>query len=228
MNPYTHIADHGLWSKGVGMAPPGRLDPMTTHHRIEPGHRVATMGSCFAQHIARRLPALGLQHFVAEPAPLEMSERQAQDENYGVFSARYGNVYTVRQALQLFDRAFGDFHPVNDVWEHQHGFVDAFRPTITPRPLATAQEVRQSAQLHLRQAKRVFLESDWLVLTMGLTEAWVSRIDGAVYPLAPGVRGGAFTDEAYAFVNFGIDEVVEICGPCWPSSARSMTGCGSS
>ena len=207
MNPYAMLADYCTWSKAVALAAPGRLDPMTTHHRIELDHKVATMGSCFAQHLARHLPSLGLHHYVAELPPSGMNEQQANAESYRVFSARYGNVYTVRQALQLFDRAFGDFVPADDVWKYEDGYVDAFRPVISPHPLASVQEVRQSAKNHLEQVRRVFLDSDWLTFTLGLTEAWLSKTDGAVYPLAPGVHGGDFAEDSYAFANFSVEQV---------------------
>ena len=47
-----------------------------------------------------------------------------------------------------------------------------------------------------------------MVFTLGLTEAWRSRIDGAVYPLAPGVVAGTPDAERYEFVNFDVRDVV--------------------
>jgi hypothetical protein len=35
---------------------------------------------------------------------------------HGVFTARYGNIYTSQQLLQLLRRAFGRFTPKEDVW----------------------------------------------------------------------------------------------------------------
>jgi hypothetical protein len=50
-------------------------------------------------------------------------------------------------------------------------------------------------------------EMDVFVFTLGLTEGWRARFDGAVFPLAPGVAGGAPDPTEYEFVNFDIDEV---------------------
>ena len=36
----------------------------------------------------------------------------------------------------------------------------------------------------------------------------ISRLDGAVYPVAPGVAGGSFDPDRYAFANFGVGEVL--------------------
>jgi hypothetical protein len=43
---------------------------------------------------------------------------------------------------------------------------------------------------------------------LGLTEAWLSTTDGAVYPIAPGVAGGSFDPQRYVFHNFSYSEVV--------------------
>jgi hypothetical protein len=144
---------------------------------------------------------------VPECAPTDWSRERANAHQYGIFSARYGNVYTVRQAVQLLDRAFGNFAPAEDVWEHVKGFVDAFRPQIDPEPLPTPDAVREAGAKHLAEVRRVFIESRYLVFTLGLTEAWRSRRDGAVYPIAPGVAGGNFDPKRHEFANFTASEV---------------------
>lgn len=174
---------------------------------IGPSDRVVTMGSCFAQHLARNLARLGLNYHIAEPPPAGMAEDEARRRNYGVFSARYGNVYTVRQALQLFDRALGRFTPEDDVWEADGGYVDAFRPQIEPTPFSTIEEVRSAARGHLSAVRAMFERADWLILTLGLTEGWRSAFDGAVYPVAPGVAGGNYDPGRYEFINFSAETV---------------------
>jgi hypothetical protein len=82
------------------------LDPMTRSYLIRPDERIATMGSCFAQHLAHHITSIGLNYYVEEKAPAGIGESEARAANYGVFSARYGNIYTVRQALQLIKCVF--------------------------------------------------------------------------------------------------------------------------
>ncbi|MEG3178424.1 GSCFA domain-containing protein [Sphingomonas sp. RB3P16] len=211
-NPYRGLEDYRFWSKAMSAPQPGRVDPVTRGGEIAATDKVATMGSCFAQHIARRISDSGLNYFVPEAAPADMAPDVAASLNFGVFSARYGNIYTVRQARQLFDRAFGTFTPQDDVWTARGdagGYVDAFRPQIQSTPFSSVEEVRVAATEHLAHVRRIFLESDWLVFTLGLTEGWESKVDGAVYPLAPGVGGGAFDTEKYAFHNFTAAEVTQ-------------------
>jgi hypothetical protein len=168
---------------------------------------VVTLGSCFAQHIARHLAKSGCTYFVPEQAPADMTAAEAEQRQYGVFSARYGNVYTVRQALQLFDRAFGRFEPTEAVWERDGTWVDPFRPQIEPDGFADIPTLQASRREHLRHVRAAFTQARWLIFTLGLTEAWRARADGAVFPLAPGVAGGAFDPERHEFVNFSAAEV---------------------
>lgn len=206
-NPYKGLDDFCFWSRAMLNPAPGQIDPVVKSNTITPDQKVATMGSCFAQHLAKHIQSSGLNYYVAETAPQGMSEQEAKDRNYGVFSARYGNVYTVRQATQLFDRAFGNFSPVDDIWEKDAGYVDAFRPQIEPNFFSTPAAVRKSTKEHLQHVHDVFTQCDWLVFTLGLTEAWRSKLDGAIYPIAPGVSGGKFDPTKYEFVNFTAQEV---------------------
>ena len=108
MNPYSALPDASFWSRAVACGS-SVVDPV-----VEPGFliarqdRVASIGSCFAQHISRALEKSGFHYLVTEKSPLTEA---AKNENFGVFSARFGNIYTIRQLLQLFQRAYGLFVP---------------------------------------------------------------------------------------------------------------------
>jgi hypothetical protein len=47
------------------------------------------------------------------------------------------------------------------------------------------------------------------VLTLGLTEAWVSRLDGTVFPACPGTVAGVFDPERHEFKNFTVAVIAE-------------------
>ena len=208
-HPYRGLPSFQFWNTGVSQSHPGNLDPMINpKFKISATDRVSTMGSCFAQHISRHLVKQGLQYFVTETGDPDLSSVEKAERNYGVFSARYGNVYTVRQAIQLFDRAFAEFVPNESVWNVADGFVDPFRPQIEPTPWANIDEVIQSRETHLEAVRQMFLESDVLVFTLGLTETFISKHDGSVFPIAPGVAGGNYSADHYQFVNFSVSEVI--------------------
>lgn len=207
-HPYRDIGDHQLWNRAVTWVPPGALDAVVhTRFLVRPEDSVGTMGSCFAQHLARHLARSGVRYFVPEAAPEGMDDAEAERRHYGVFSARYGNVYTVRQAVQLFRRAYGDLVPAEEPWVRGEVLVDPFRPTIEPDGFPSVAALDSDRERHLAAVRRVFEESDVLVFTLGLTEAWRSRADGSVFATAPGVNGGVWDPDRYEFVNFDVDEV---------------------
>jgi len=203
MHPYQDLPDHQFWKKAVSKVEPFCVDPVThPKFQITHAHRVSTAGSCFAQHISRHLKAWGFSYFVTESADhLPVSEQQALQ--YGVFSARFGNLYTVRQLRQLFDEAFGRRTPSVSSWAREDGrLVDPLRPNIQPDGFGDLDSLLVERQAHLSHVRAMFLESDVLIFTLGLTEAWRHRVSGDVYPLAPGVVAGHYDPELYEFVNF--------------------------
>ena len=202
-HPYANVSARSHWMHAVaGKHSLDIADWYTKKFPIE-DRQVATAGSCFAQHIGRRMREAGFSYVDAEPAPEFVVNRQTrQDFGYDMYSARYGNVYTPRQLLQLFQRAFGTFQPKDDHWTWKDGVVDPFRPTIEPEPFSSVEELRRSRKHHLAAVREVFEAADVFVFTLGLTECFASMADGAVYPVAPGVSGGAYEPTAHQFENF--------------------------
>ncbi len=136
------------------------------------------------------------------------SGQGAQEAQLRLFSARYGNIYTARQLLQLFHRAYGAFGPREDVWIEADGRVlDPFRPTTQPGGYVSEAEMRADRAQHLAAVRRMFETADVFVFTLGLTECWVSAEDGAVFPLCPGVEGGVFDPERHRFYNQPAEDV---------------------
>ena len=207
-NPYRGLAASQYWRSGVAEVGPGQFDPVTSvKFQITSHDAVSTLGSCFAQHLARHIKDSGLRYMVTEPL-LETEEQTEQAAMMATqFSARYGNIYTTRQALQLLDRANG-WETADDVWERNGRYFDAFRPHVRAGGFATIEELRDARMAHLQAAKRVFTESDVVVFTLGLTEAWMSTMDGAVYPTAPGVIAGSQDNSRHVFQNFSYPEVL--------------------
>lgn len=206
MNPYADMPDFAFWRRAVGALSPEDVDPVVdAPFRISKTDRVATAGSCFAQHISRTLVAEGFRYLVTEPRPLTAD---AAEEGFGVFPARFANIYTVRQLLQLFQRAYGLYDPENPAWRRPDGvWLDPFRPRIQASGFASAQGVERDRDAHLGAVRAMFEQCDVFVFTLGLTEAWVSLQTGAIVPLAPGVVSGDADDADYGFCNFDVAEM---------------------
>ena len=201
-NPYRQAPDHSFWSRAVSGRPGEAVQPVVDPgFTIGPDDRIATAGSCFAQHIARTLQAEGYHYLVTEPGD---PARQ-----YGVYPARFGNIYTPRQLLQLIQRAFDLFHPGEGVWRKDGAAVDPFRPQVEPGGFVSVEAMEADREAHLAAVRTLFETADVFIFTLGLTEAWVSETDGAVFPSAPGVAGGPETADHIRPHNFTVAEVVE-------------------
>ena len=198
-HPYSDLPDSAFWRRAVSELGEAEIDPVTRPaFSISRSDRVATAGSCFAQHLSRAIAQLGFGYLVTEAGPASPA---AVDESYGVFSARFGNIYTTAQFLQLFERAYGLFAPQDDAWVREDGaVVDPFRPRIQAPGFVTVEAMREDREAHLAAVRAMFETCDVLVFTLGQTECWAAP-DGAVVPLAPGAAGAPLDRCEYGFRN---------------------------
>lgn len=209
--PYEKVTAAQKWSDAVIGVPDDRLNPhLPARFRLDRAMKIASAGSCFAQRISESLTAQGFNYFVTEPCPQWLAADRAKDYGYGVFSARYGNLYTPLQLVQLVQRALGIFKPEERAWSGKNDrWFDPFRPRIQPKGFTSEAELDADREYHL-QAVRSLLEGlDVFVFTLGMTEAWRSRSDGAVFPICPGCVAGTYSPEAYEFHNFSAAEISE-------------------
>src|SRR6056297_507944 len=101
-HPYVGLPRYQFWKKEPGIEKHELLDPVSSPPFIVTrDDRIVTAGSCFAQHGARYMSNAGFNHFVTEEAHPIISSDIATRNNYGMFAARYGNIYTARQLKQL-------------------------------------------------------------------------------------------------------------------------------
>lgn len=210
--PYQELPPSNWWDRAVAGRNMADIHPhLPTPLKISPETRIASGGSCFAQHISQALQARGYNYYVTESAPPALTLETARRYNYGVFSARYGNIYTTAQFLQLVQRAFGERDPVDQFWCDSEGrYFDLLRPRITPRGFASRDEAEADNRQHLAAVRRLFDTAEVFVFTLGLTESWRSKADGIVYPTCPGCGSAGEYDPARCeFHNMGAAETVE-------------------
>lgn len=209
-HPYADLPPRAFWRSAVAEADRVRFpDLYRPRFLIGPATRVATAGSCFAQHIARALRGAGCTVLDAEPAPRSMPDDVAQAYGYRLFSGRYGNIYTARQLVQLLEEIIIGTPDPTCVWQRDDGrFVDAFRPTVEPEGQPNAAEVLLHRSYHLERTSRMLMGTDVLIFTLGLTEGWEDTVTDRVYPVCPGIAGGTFDPARHRFVNFRTSDVV--------------------
>lgn len=205
LNPYKNLPPSRYWKTSVGEFGASTDPIIGTPLRISHTDRIATAGSCFAQHLSASLVALGYNYLVTEhyqPQP------GVVDEGYGVYPARFGNIYTVRHLLQLFERAYGLRVPDTAFWHGKEGgLIDPFRPRVQQGGFPSLETLLADRERHYRAVRQMFEQCDLFIFTLGLTETWISSVDGSVYPLAPGVVASRLPDDEVGFHNLSVSEV---------------------
>ena len=201
--PYRTQPDKAFWSRAVARNWEARALYADKTPLLVPEDRIVSAGSCFAANIVPHLEAAGFEYVRTETID------EADDRfNYGRYSAAYGNMYTARQFRQLVERCLGRFKPAEDRWVTNRGIIDPFRPGL-PFPAEDDAEFDLVTAAHLERAREAFEHATVLVFTLGLSEAWESTIDGAVFPACPGVVAGSFDPRRHRFANFRASEVAE-------------------
>jgi hypothetical protein len=209
-NPYKSLPASAFWSSAVAKPKNGPLEHIyAKKFDLTRDDRIATAGSCFAQHIGKRLKRAAFNVMDVEPAPKGVPDEIRQAHNYGIYSARYGNIYTVRQLLQLAREVYGLQSPQEWVWKSESNrYYDALRPGVEPAGYASAEEVAFHRDHHRKKVRELFDSMDVLIFTLGLTEAWIHKSSGTVYPMVPGAIAGVFDPDVYEFKNFSYAEVL--------------------
>lgn len=209
-SPYSGKPQRAFWRGGV--AGVGALEVAELYRPrfpLTPETRVFTAGSCFAQHVGAAMTRAGLSVIDAEPALRGMPPETARRFGYGTYSARTGNIYTVRQFRQLVEEMLGLFTPALPAWEKDGRYWDALRPGVEPEGLTSPAQVAEMRAQHLVALGRALEGADLLVFTLGLTEGWEHRETGTAYPTAPGTIAGDHDPDIFVFRNYGVAEILE-------------------
>lgn len=211
-SPYSALPSRAFWRKAVAEASPfAPNDLYRPKWSITPETKIATAGSCFAQHITSHLRAHHFNVLDLEKPPFSLAEEHHHRFGFSLYSCRYGNIYTAQQLLQLALEARGRFQPQEPAWEREGRWFDAQRPGVEPEGLGSPEEVREHRRHHLTRVRLMFKRMDVFIFTLGLTEAWVRHGTprDTVYPTAPGTIAGQFAPEQHLFRNYGCAAVIE-------------------
>lgn len=208
MSPYENSKPSSFWKMSIANKSAFEIDEIySKRFEISFEDKIATAGSCFAQNIQKYLKLSSYNLYEVEKAPLNLPKDLHASFGYSLFSARYGNIYTVAQLLQLILRSLSKQKITNNIWRKDNRYYDAFRPNIEPLGFKNENELIESRMFHLSSVKKLFSNMDILVFTLGLTETWINKKDGTVYPIAPGIIAGKFDVNEYEFKNFSFDEI---------------------
>lgn len=207
MHPYSDLPDQNFWRRFVPPLPWRDLPLAQAKFRIGHSDAISTAGSCFAQHISRYLRGAGIATFRAEAAHPLAHELGGEVASYERFPARYGNIYTARQCLELFRQAFGVIPVIHDYAEEKGRYYDLMRPNAIPDGFGSLAEAQADRHYHLACVRHMFMQSNVFILTLGLTECWYHAEQGHTYPVCPGTARGNYDSQLHQFRNMTHAEV---------------------
>ena len=208
-NVYESLPPSAYWrSAVVDSGPFGLAGLIQPKFQVTRDLAVATAGSCFAQHVGRALRGAGLAVLDVEPAPPGLDADSAKRFGFGLYSGRYGNIYTTRQLRQLLQDVSQPQIRAEAIWTRDGRYFDALRPSVEPDGCDSAVEVMQLRAFHLARLAKMLAQCELFVFTLGMTESWVDADTGTVFPSAPGVLADPPPTAKVTFCNFTFAEVL--------------------
>jgi len=195
------------WKTGVANQSPFNIHQLYRKKFNIINDKIMTAGSCFSQHIHQYLIQNKFNLLDFEPAPASMSYECSVKKGYNLFSARYGNIYTVRQLLQLAQQTISDNQHCDIIWHFDGKYYDALRPTIVCSK--SRDEIIYMRLQHLTRVYKLFKEFDCFIFTLGLTEMWSDVTNGIIYPVYPEKIIPNFNLDNLKFINATYEEIVK-------------------
>ncbi|MDY7522582.1 GSCFA domain-containing protein [Sphingomonas sp. 10B4] len=209
-NPYEALPDQAFWRTAIsGRSPFDVSDLWSPRWPISASTRIATFGSCFAQHFGNALRARNYCWVDAEQPPATFPSHLRATFGYGMFSARTGNIYTTRQLRQWVEWSLRPAAMPTEYWDYAGRIYDPFRPSIEPNGFASAEEMMALRATTLHSIAAILRTADVLVFTLGLTEGWVNGEHGYHYQSCPGTVAGRFSPGLHHFHNASFAEMVD-------------------
>jgi hypothetical protein len=181
-SPYNRLPPERFWKKAVEESSIFDIKIYNKKFNLIASDKIATSGSCFAQHISRRLKKFGYHTIDLEKPPIGLPSALHSKYGYGLYSARFGNIYTPRQLLQLAEEAVSE-NPTLIAWEKDGRFYDALRPLVEPYGLPSSEHVLWHRKYHLKQVLKMLMSMDVFIFTLGLTETWIDTGSGKCLPM---------------------------------------------
>jgi len=208
MNPYQDLPARSFWRAAVAEPAVHEIGEVwQPKFVIEQDAPVITAGSCFAAEIGRRLIEHGMNWYDAELPPPGLSSQERHARHYREFSFRTGNIYTAAILKQWVFWAFARSEPSEEGWLEAGRYYDPYRPSVDPDGHDSLEEMLRARACTLAAIRDAVSTASCFIFTLGLTEAWVHRVEETVYPVCPGTIRGRFDPSAHAFHNYSFGEV---------------------
>jgi len=195
MNPYENLPETKFWSTSVTkkVKAKDQLEILGDFAPFFYDKKIASVGSCFASEIGKRLYQQGLNFISYEVG-------NSVFDSFGL-----GNVYTSTQLLQWLEFTTGARKwsaSMNQVNGNQ--YID-----LTINSEYQCSDYEELLEVRAKLASnmlKVIQSSDLLIITLGLTESWVSK-NGEAFAMCPGTIKGNFDPKEHLFKNLTFNDV---------------------
>jgi hypothetical protein len=150
-----------------------------TDLRLSKSNKIISIGSCFAREIKRVLMEKDYNYLTGETEKTcfvnqELFKGDAGRPKTDHSSIAWERVYHTHTFNQIVQYSFGKEY--NRLKEFKSGskyyVADLLRSRIVYRDMQTATE---DVTDHIEQSKKMFMDAEYLIFTMGLTEIWKHR-----------------------------------------------------
>jgi hypothetical protein len=197
-SPYDHQQQQHFWKTAVAQINLGEDEfDLLTHQSINyKKGPIASIGSCFAQHVGKWL--------INNNYPFIQSKLDTTQ----LSSFAFGNIYTPRCFLQWFNLNNDENHQ-HDIYHCQKTdtYFDLLRPNVYPQGFVSKRELEYSRIEAKKELLSTLSSTNTLIFTLGLTEAW-KDINDIYYPNCPGVIAGQFDSAIYKLHEFNYNEIL--------------------
>ncbi len=197
-SPYETQPEKSFWRTGMTQIDLGNelFQSLSELQFTDENIKIASVGSCFAQHVGRWLISNGFK--------FSQSDLDTQRES----SFAFGNIYTPKCLLQWLNYDQDDQLRFTVYFNKDtQRYHDLLRPTVHENGFLSEEALIAARHDAKGELYHTIKNCDVLIFTLGLTEAW-KDIDDVFYPSCPGVISGEFDKSIYKFHEFHYEELV--------------------
>ena len=213
-DPYPTMPDYTQWQTAVaGKRPTSIPIQQSPKIKFNKSTSIACIGDQLAQELGQWLILEGRNCFAPDATvtgllPREPAARRDERRREIASGSRcFELIHTPLQFVQLLDWAYGESNPEELVWLHDDGFIDPYRPSGHSLPFPSIADLLDDRDAYFADVRDAVETHDVFVFCFASTEAWRSKLDGAVFPLRPGSRFGSYSPQRHEFINFNAEEI---------------------
>ena len=188
-NFYKDIPIYSHWKKAFAPEVAKPFLNLSTNNEeilITKEDTLLALGSCFATHVERSLRSSGFNFIQSNEHKINFGELH---KGVQLSAQLIGNVYTSRQAIQLITNALGETIPNDSYIYEKFKYFDPLRPSVYFSGFDKVEIMKKARFVMLEQFRKALLGCNWLIITIGLTEVWLSENDGTAFPICPNIIG---------------------------------------